>query len=137
MITLKRNCPGCNREVTYSRRYGFNRAIKENRMCLSCSGTGRKHSDETKRKFVISKTGNKNPMFGKPSWNKGKSSWSRGKRFSSSHKDKISHSLTGKSLSAEHRYKLRVATINDAKNKGIKFGGTGASNYNQTACDFI
>jgi hypothetical protein len=98
---------------------------------------GQKFSYETKKKLSASKMGNKNPMFGNSSWNKGKSSWSKGKKFSSVHKDRISHALTGKHLSAEHRYKVRLAVINDAKKKGIKFGGSGASNYNVKSCGFI
>lgn len=33
----KRNCPKCGEELYYSQKSGFNRAIKNNSKCLSCS----------------------------------------------------------------------------------------------------
>lgn len=37
MDEFKRNCPGCDKEIVYSKKYSFVRAIKENRYCFSCT----------------------------------------------------------------------------------------------------
>jgi len=57
---------------------GANKGIKkppytdEQRRNLSLAMTGKKRSEEAKRKDSESKKGNKNPMFGKPAHNSGK-----------------------------------------------------------------
>ena len=134
MMKFKRFCPKCLRECTYSRKFGLHRAIRENRVCLSCSMSGRKLSEETKKKLSFQKVGTKNPRFGVSSWNKGKSSWSKGKHFTEAHKTNISKSLVGKPLSEEHKYKLRIATIKDLEKKGISGR---AKNHNPVSCGFI
>jgi len=33
----KRNCPKCNREITYTNKYGLAGAIKRNSLCIHCA----------------------------------------------------------------------------------------------------
>ena len=36
-LPFKRNCPNCNNELGYASQFSFNRAIKQNSVCNSCS----------------------------------------------------------------------------------------------------
>lgn len=77
-------------------------------------------SEETKQKIRETKIGNKNPMFGKPSWNKGTKgimkAWNKGKKMSDETKKKVSDSKKknptrfwlGKELSNKHKENLRL-----------------------------
>jgi len=48
----KRNCPSCEKEIIYKRERNYNKAIKNNTLCLSCALIGKM-------------SGEKNPMYGK------------------------------------------------------------------------
>jgi hypothetical protein len=61
----------------------------------------------------------------------------KGKPFSDEHKLNLSISNKGKKRSEETKYKIRLATINDLKRKGIVFGCEGSNNFNPNACLFI
>jgi len=67
-----RNCPQCGKELSYSAKCSFNRAIKRNSVCVSCVKKGKKppnygktHSEETLRKMSEAKKGEKHPLYGK------------------------------------------------------------------------
>lgn len=96
-----RNCPKCGKELSYNSRNSFNRAKRNNSICLSCSQkertaseeTKRKMrevrlniSDETKRKMSDAKIGKKRPPF------------------SDEHRSKMSISNGGNGLLDEVRY---------------------------------
>lgn len=85
---LERNCPKCDRKLSYSRSDNRNRAEKLGLCCKSCSsiGVSHKHSKKTRRKMSISKRGKFNPNFGKP-------------------------------LSNEHKRKIRLSTIARIQNR--------------------
>jgi hypothetical protein len=63
MEEYKRNCPKCGKLKIYKSKLAWKRAIDENKMCMSCTKTGSKHSDETKKK--IGRSGKENSFYGK------------------------------------------------------------------------
>ena len=72
---------------------------------LSAAQKGKKHgplSEETKQKISESLKGEKHPFFGKPSLHKGK-------KRSEETKQKMSEAKKGKSLSEEHKQKIKDA----------------------------
>ena len=42
---------------------------------------GNHHSEETRKKLSILNKGSNNPMYGRPSANRGKPAWNKGKKF--------------------------------------------------------
>ena len=145
----KRNCPKCNKELVYKSYKSMWNSKNHNSNCLSCSSSiskkgipssfkGKFHTKETKEKISHSK-------FGSIPWNKGKKignlSDETKKKMPLSQKnriiywkEKISNSHKGKYLSEETKYKLRLATINDLRKKGVL---PSKRNYNFDACEFI
>lgn len=51
-IIYKRDCPECGKEITYARKQGLERAIKENRLCFECAHKKRRLSPEEKQKSI-------------------------------------------------------------------------------------
>jgi hypothetical protein len=72
-MEYKRNCSSCNKEIFYSRKDGYERAILENRMCFSCTVKSKKYR-ENRSKCLI------------------------GKPISQSHKDNISKAMKGRKI---------------------------------------
>lgn len=156
-----RECPNCHTAITYKYSCSLRRAEKENRVCINCKysfypgpNLGKKFSIETKKKMSASRKGkrawNKGiPLSSEHSKNlskslKGRKVWSKGKKFSSEYRLKLSRSHKGqkspmadKTHSEDTKYKLRLATINDLRKKGIHFGNKGASNFNPKACKYL
>lgn len=117
----KRNCPKCGDEIFYTRIYERDRTEKRNTNCNSCA-----------------KKGKNNPMYGKPSWNRGltketdigvkkisesmlgdKNPMRRPevrKKISELRKDKTYEELYGKEKAKEIRKKIK----NKRKNQVIK-----------------
>lgn len=113
---FERQCPICKKIITYSRKDGLNRAIKENRLCFKCSvPRGNNHyrfgkhcSEETKQKIRQSKFGV--PVHSKEEKEKRRQRWLGldnptkilghspflGKHHTDESKEKISKSRTGK-----------------------------------------
>lgn len=60
MKDYTRNCPKCGVELKYTYR-GYKQAEKKNSQCIKCSNTGRKHSEETKKKLAAAKKGKPQP----------------------------------------------------------------------------
>jgi len=103
-----KNCIKCNKLLLYCSK---NSAMKhKNVKCNSCAQKGTKRSYEVRKKLSIQKLGKNNPMFGKKS------------------------GMLGKHHTEKTKYKLRIATINDLRKKGIE---PGKHNYNPKACKFI
>jgi hypothetical protein len=103
-----KKCIKCKKDIFYCSK---NSAMKhKNIKCNVCARFGMKHSQKTKKKLSLTKIGDKNPNFGKPS------------------------AMKGRHHTEEVKYKLRLATINDLKNKGIL---PSQKNYNPNACKFI
>ena len=153
----KKECPNCKIEMYYSNKYDLKYSIVNNKICKKCSGYNKrgkilyKITDEIRKKLSVSRKG-KTPNKGKKWSNEYKKNMSvrlMGRIFSEEHKNKISVANKGKSFTDEHKqklripkseetkYKLRVATINDLRKKGIKMGYIGAANYNPKACEYI
>lgn len=63
MEEYKRNCPQCNKLKIYKTKLGWKRAFDENKMCLSCTKTGIKYSDEANKKK--GRFGKENAFYGK------------------------------------------------------------------------
>lgn len=154
---FKKDCPKCNKEQFYSRKDVLILAIKNNSPCLSCSQKGKivseetrnkirkkvkgfHHTDEVKKKISICMKGRKkskehvekvrNALKGRiPTIEERRknSEWHKGK----------STSWKGKKHTEETKYKLRMATINDLKRKGIKIGTRESMNFNEKACQYI
>lgn len=114
-----RMCPNCGNDIIYKKEKYLNSAEKNNSKCKSCSATlnnsnpktkekirnsniGRKHSDETKRKISISKTGHivSNETREKIS------KYNKGKKLTPEHKEKIRSSLMGHFVSDETKIKI-------------------------------
>ena len=106
----------------YSSKGSFVRSIHRNTKCGHCAHvgmTGKKHSEESKRKTSESLKGKNSPNYGKS--------------HSAEHRRNLSISMKGRIFSAEHRRNLRLARIADVKKKY----GQLSPNYNPEACKLI
>lgn len=68
MKIYKRNCPKCNKVLETKNKHYYNKAVSENKLCLSCSLIGRKFSDEHRAnlsKNHADVNGENNPFFNK------------------------------------------------------------------------
>lgn len=63
MEEYKRNCPKCGKLKIYKSKLAWKRAIDENKMCMSCTKTGMKYSDEVNKKK--GRSGKENSFYGK------------------------------------------------------------------------
>lgn len=151
----KKLCPKCQKEMVYSNKYDLKYSIINNKICRCCSHVGKLPyviTEDIRKKLSLSHKGKPSPNKGRKWSNEYKQRMSNvliGRIFSEEHCLKISNSLKGRKLSTKHKsklkipkseetkYKLRIATIKDLKNKGIKMGNSGAVNYNPVACEFI
>ena len=89
--------------------YGRNGFTEEHRKKLSESNTGRKHSDETKRKISEAQKGEKGNMWGKKHSEETKrkiSESEKGKKVSEDTRRKISEGNKGKMLSEEQKHQI-------------------------------
>lgn len=129
-----RNCPECGIELKTKNKYWHRKAIKEGKKCSSCALTGRKFSEETKRKMSknhANVSGENNPFYGKKhddstrkvlskrqrqrftkEEEREKMSKSQLKRFENSE----NHPFCGKTHSDQTKKKLRVLTIEKLEN---------------------
>jgi len=131
-----RRCPKCDKILEYSDSRAFNRANKENRICLSCSRVGNKnrigirHTEKIKNQISKSLTGkmsgNKNPRFGKPGT-------MLGRKMSEETKKKLSVSHTGKKMPESFR---RQCVDRYLKRK-LLTGKCIFPCYNQDACEYF
>jgi NUMOD3 motif len=71
-MCLTRTCPKCNILLLYSNKRSYCKAINKNTLCKSCTHFGYTHSNISKQKMSLAKTGINNPHFGKVGPNKGK-----------------------------------------------------------------
>jgi hypothetical protein len=68
MKIYKRNCPKCSNELETKNKHYYNKAVSENKLCLSCSLAGRKFSEEHKAnlsKNHANVNGENNPFYNK------------------------------------------------------------------------
>jgi hypothetical protein len=68
MKIYKRNCPKCNKELETKNKHYYNKAVIENKLCLSCSLTGREFSEEHKSNLSKNHAdvgGKNNPFYNK------------------------------------------------------------------------
>ena len=147
MVELKRNCPKCNKEMIYTNKYNLKYANINNSKCRFCRILGIKYAkpvnpDDLKRKC---------PKCGKEIVYSRKDGAVRankenrlcifcaaiGRKIPQNVRDKISKSNIGKKRSEETKNKIRLATIKNLKEKGIKFGYNCMGNFNPIACKFI
>lgn len=63
MEEYKRNCPKCGKLKVYKTRTGWRLAVSENRLCMKCTKTGIRYSDEVNKKK--GRAGEANPFYGK------------------------------------------------------------------------
>lgn len=133
-----RDCPICGKPQHYSFNTGLYRAIKENRWCKSCKMA----SKEVRRKIGEKSKGR---LFSAESRKKMSDAhigriYKTGYKLSNETRKKLSeiHKTRKRNPhSEETKYKLRLALINNLKEKNIQFGYKGANNYNPDACVFI
>lgn len=148
--TWKTNCCECNKELSYSSKYNLERALKKNRLCLSCSKSGCRHhfsgKKSTKKGKVYSKQileaiSNNSIWFNEveqqwyrvcPSCNSNLKSSSPS--HAASRVKNICYSCVAKNrtYSKECREKMRISAI-----ERIKRQGRGVSSFNKNACVFI
>lgn len=135
MREYKRNCPTCNKEISYSSNVKLNRAMNNNTNCFSCAKKGKNNPmfglygnnhpsfgkklpsisgensptkrPEVRKKISETKIGNKNPMFGKT----GNKHHRFGIKLTEQEKQKISKTTKNALSSEEIRDKIRRATI--------------------------
>jgi very-short-patch-repair endonuclease len=115
----KRNCPKCGVEVTYTKKYGLDRAIKENRFCRMCS------SNDPGLKKYLSKinTGITHPQYGTHQSSKRKMLFSlsvSGNKHWTSKLGNKSHPCRGKKISEETRIKFKIASKKKWENPIIR-----------------
>lgn len=60
-----RNCPKCNKEITYKSKHGFKASTKNKSLCKSCASFKRMESKEARENISKKVSGENNPMFGK------------------------------------------------------------------------
>ena len=94
----KKQCPKCNKDQFYCNKNALKDAVENNKLCRSCAQTGKKCSDETKRKL--------SELF-------------KGKIFSDETKRKISESLTGEK---HNRFGIKLSIQDKLKLSNIKMG---------------
>lgn len=152
----KKECPNCKTVMYYSNKYDLKYSIINNTICKKCSSIGknigRRPSLETRKKLSDSHKGKTSPNKGRKwsdEYKKNMSERLMGRIFSKEHKEKISNTNKGRLLTEEHKqklrtskseetkYKLRIATIEDLKKKGILVGKNSSKNFNPSACRFI
>jgi len=97
-----RNCPKCGKELSYSKKFNLNKAIKNNSVCVSCSKKGEKNpfygktlSEETRRNISEKMKGEKHPFYGKT--------------HSEETLHKMSDAKKGKTLPEEHRRNISIS----------------------------
>ncbi len=151
-----KRCPKCKRKQSYRNKSDFNFAVLHNKLCQSCSKTGKQLSEETKRKIgeksklhppamlgkrhtqeskdkmSKAKVGENHPMFGK----KGKANPSFGKQLSEKTKEKISRALRGILHTPEQNRKIRLSTINLISQNKLN-GGQLFPRYDLWACEYF
>ena len=137
MSDFSRNCPNCNKILTYANKYLLQRAINKNCFCKNCAMSGKRnpmygktHSESALLKMSENSKGKtlgeKNGMFGLY----GNDHPAGGKPKSEITKEKLREALSGIPKSESHKLKLRISAINDMNKK---FGQI-YPNYNKTAC---
>ena len=109
------NCVKCNsvgRKFSYEQRKRLSEShkgykhTKEQTRKISEANRGKIRTEEMRIKYSCSKLGNKNPQFGKPTWNKGR-------EWSDKIKQKLSISHIGQKVkhSEETKKKIRIAIL--------------------------
>jgi hypothetical protein len=149
---LVRTCPKCQVKIKYISISNKNKAERNKTNCNNCSKfvisntlTGRTLLNEIREKISKTLKGRKN------TWGE-KISKSR-KRYYESNPNKIpkgnknpmygihrngeQNPNYGNKWNKEQRKAARIRTIENLKNKGIKFGYKGANNFNPKACDYF
>lgn len=99
-----------SREKMSKAKIGTHRS-EETKKKIGRANRGKKLSDDHKEKLSLSKIGEENPMFGKPSWNSGKKMEDlivgyqhphKGKTFSEEYREKLSSAHKGKPNKGRH-----------------------------------
>jgi len=89
-----RQCPTCEKELTYKSEYYLKRAIKRNKPCNSCSQKGKPLSKEHKAKIAKGMKGKQNGL---------------GYKHTEEAKQKIVIANTGKTLSEETKRNISIS----------------------------
>jgi len=124
-ITTKwtRNCPKCNKEISYKRKSKCKYAERDKLLCNSCCQLGilvGRKLPQHQIELLKQRTGKNNPMFGK------KVSDLTRQKMSDAHKGRI-----GKPLTESAKQKLREYRANWIINN------KGGSQYNPNACTYF
>lgn len=106
-VKFQRNCPNCNKIITYTHINNHRRAVRKNSVCKSCCSNNGK-------------------------FEQGKVPHNLGKTHSFDAKAKIRLARSRQIITEEHKRKLRIAAINDRLTKQGH-----SPNYNPTACQLI
>lgn len=143
-----RNCPKCNTELKTNNKYYYQKAINENKKCLSCSLTGRLFSDQHRANLSKNHAdiaGDKNPFK-----NKKHTTESINKMLDTRSKNPTWKENTIKSIkrirkkywsvvnpmdNPESVTKIRIKRIEEIKNKSID--GQISPNYNPSSIPII
>jgi hypothetical protein len=154
----KRNCPKCNKEITYKSKYGLFGAIKRNSLCIRCSQI--KYEEDKKcidcgRKILrVSIRCKSCSKKGKLNWVTrngglkpetidklrkicgGKNHSNYKKRLSETTKQKISNSHKKENLSYQNIINYRIGAMNRILRQKNQKNNT-YGNYNEIACKFF
>lgn len=146
-ILYKRNCPKCGKELFTKNVFWNNKAIRENRMCLSCANKSHIITDKWKenmKKNHADFSGEKNPFYGKSHNDETKRKCGElniGKdRFTDEYKNELKIKMTGvgnhfygkthtdetkkilsKSKTPEHKRKLALSLKGKASSRKGKY----------------
>ena len=131
MKNWKRNCPKCNEEIFYTRKYERNRAEKVNAKCKSCIKKGIIFSEEHKKKLSEAKGGENHPLYGK--FGEDNPNYGKKRFFTKDHKKNISESHKGIKFTDERKKNMRIAAIKRIE----KQKGQCMPNYNLKAISII
>lgn len=134
-----RQCPTCLKTVSYSSQYKLTRANRENSTCKSCARGRQVITEETRKKWSITRTGRKLS----PETKKKLSLIHKGRKISEEQKKQISIKNTGRKFSDEFKQRCRERMLGnvlseETKRKlrlaAIKRIGQVFPSYNATAC---
>lgn len=146
-IIYVRNCPKCNKELKTKNKYWHTASEKNNKLCQSCSLTGRIFSEEWKQKLKenhANVSGNLNPFKGKSHSKESIDKMLLSRSKNPTWKENASNAMkrvrqkywndTNPMDNADSVSKIRLFRIDEIKNKN---NGQISPNYNKSSIPII
>lgn len=99
---FERECPSCEKVLSYAQKGNRARAEREGSKCNTCNKKGRKHTEETKRKIAAKSKGRKHSDEARRKMSEA----NKGKKLSEETKRRMSQSRKGRVHSEETRRRM-------------------------------